>query len=298
MFFEYAVDPAVLSNWERVRYFLDAFGPWKGRFLAQYPRRWKKLVYDGLDTAGCRPVEKSRIEVRLRNLDRRIFSPRSNAAYDPNRSWLENAVAEHERAAFRAVIAKSEVSGLEHVLDASAVDDTVERWRTDQGALLLRDPALIVKSITLLLDASSHVLVIDPYFRADQGDKLVALREICAVVADRNVPVEVHFADEARGYAPCVADATRVLPDALPSNAKVTMHCWREQAGGPRLHNRFILTDVGGVQFGDGIERGERGHDDRISILEESTRARLWDQYAGARPAFEPAGAPCQFRGR
>ena len=43
MFHEYALEPAVLSSWERTRFFLDAFGPWKGRFLAEFPRKWKNL---------------------------------------------------------------------------------------------------------------------------------------------------------------------------------------------------------------------------------------------------------------
>ncbi len=46
MFHEYALEPAVLSNWASVRYFLDAFAPWKGRFIAAYPKDWKKRVYE------------------------------------------------------------------------------------------------------------------------------------------------------------------------------------------------------------------------------------------------------------
>lgn len=293
MFFEYAVDPAVLSSWERVRYFLDAFGPWKGRFLAEYPRRWRKMVYQGLT---CPDVERKRIVERLARLDPRAFSPRSGAPYDPALDWLSNAEAEHQREPFRAIVATS-ASG-SHVLDASAVDEAAELWRVDPGKLLAREPAVVVQAILLLLRASSRILLIDPYFRADQGDKALMLRELCRAVAGQSVEIEVHFADEHAGYGACIGHANRVLPTLLPCTTTVTLHCWRERVGGPRLHNRYLLTDTGGVQFGDGIERGEPGHDDRISILEEATRARLWNQYASASPAFDPAGAPCQFRGR
>src|SRR5690242_11461190 len=80
VFHEYALEPAVLGTWQTVRYFLDAFGPWRGRFLAEYPGRWKRMVYEGL---ACPDVEKHKVIERLQRLDKRVFSPRRGAAYDP-----------------------------------------------------------------------------------------------------------------------------------------------------------------------------------------------------------------------
>src|SRR5688500_11863115 len=101
MFYEYAVEPAALSNWDRVRYFLDAFGPWRGRFLAEYPRKWKRMVIEAL---GCPDVEKHRIIERLRVLDKRTLSPRQAGHYDGGRTWRDNVEIEHRRQPFHAVI--------------------------------------------------------------------------------------------------------------------------------------------------------------------------------------------------
>lgn len=296
MFFEYAIDPRALSNWERVRYFLDALGPWKGRFLARYPRRWKKMVYDGLDAAGCTTMEKKRIEIRLENLDKRVFSPRQDATYDPNIQWLDNALLEHSRKPFRAIIAERPNRAPAHVLDASGLDEASTLWRVDQGALLAREPSTIVNAITTLLESSSRVLLIDPYFRADQGDKLLALQHICAVVSERTI-VEVHFGESVE-FRQFVDDAKRTLPNVLGPCSKVILHCWRERPRGPRLHNRYIVTNTGGVQFGDSVERGQVGHADRISILEEASRAALWNEYAGTPPAFDRVGEPVEIFGK
>jgi hypothetical protein len=84
---------------------------------------------------------------------------------------------------------------------------------------------------------------------------------------------------------------------AIVVGTKVRLHAWRERPGGARLHNRFLITDVGGVQFGDGIEQGEPGHHDRVSILDEPSRAHLWDQYLGCPPAFEAVGEPKEIIG-
>lgn len=294
MFYEYALEPAVLCSWDRARFFLDAFGPWKGRFLAEYPRRWKKMVFDGL---ACPDVEKKRIVERLAQLDRRVFSPRANASYDGTRTWLVNAEEEHERQPFHAIVAALAVPSQEaHVLDGAEVDETHARWRVENGRLVSREPAVFVQAIRLLLNASQRVVVIDPYFRADQPDKTRPLVAFCQAVLGR-ATVEVHFADEPRGYDPCMKDAARALPTLLPDGMRVTLLCWKERAGGPRLHNRYLLTEVGGVKFGDGIEMGSTGHEDHLSILDEPSRLKLWNQHVGSPPAFDPVGIPQEFIG-
>ena len=134
MFYEYAMEPSVISTWERARYFLDAFGPWNGRFLAKYPKKWTRMVYDGL---ACGDLEKKRIEERLARLDPRVFSPRANAKYDPGLSWLNNATSEHGHTPFRAILAVG--GGCGQILDPDEVDDHCNLWRVESGGLVPRD---------------------------------------------------------------------------------------------------------------------------------------------------------------
>lgn len=293
MFFEYALDPALVSSWDRARFFLDAFGPPKGRFLAEYPRRWKKMIYDGL---RCPDVEKKRIAVRLEKLDRRVLSPRANADFDGQRPWLENAVAENGRRPFHAVVSNG-ATAQPNVIDGIAVDDTEPLWHVENGRFVSRDPAAFVAALQLLLAASKRVLIIDPYFRADQDAKTRPLAAFCREVAG-NAAIEVHFSDEHYGYTACMDLAARALPNALPPGASVTLHCWKERLGGERFHNRYVVTDVGGVKFGDSIELGLMGEHDHLSILDESSRADVWSWYVGAKPAFDRVGAPQEFEGK
>jgi len=293
MFYEYAVDPAALSNWERVRFFFDAFGPWKGRFLTDFPsRKWRKMIYDGLN---CGDMEKKRIEERLRSLDTRVFSRRAGSSYNDAQSWIDNALAEHGRLPFRAIIAAGDRAE-DFVLDAADLDDRHALWAVPQGRLIVRQAEALTEALRVLIARSKRVVVIDPYFRADQHDKRVMLVSICALSGGE---VEVHFADgEALpGYRLCMEHAARALPGSIPEGKTVTLHCWSERAGGARLHNRYLLTEIGGVQFGDGIESGRPGQTDRVSILEESTRAALWADFAGEAATFERVGDKQTFVG-
>jgi hypothetical protein len=286
MFHEYALDPSVLSNWERTRYFLDAFGPWRGRLLAEYPRRWKRLVYEQLQ---CPDLERKRIEERLAVLDRRVFSGRSGAPFDPLDTWLDNAVRENGRLPFRAIVSNERRAP--NVLDANALDDREALWRVDSGRRIPRAAAEFVKAVQILLDASTRVILVDPYFRADQPDKTGPVVAFCSALAGRQVRLEVHFRDEPWSYDWAVQQAERYLPGLLPLGIRLELRCWKERLGGERLHNRYLLTDVGGVQFGDGIEVGNAGQHDRMSILDEPSWSSLWSHYASEAPAFDEAGA-------
>ncbi|MBK8997353.1 MAG: hypothetical protein IPM35_16615 [Myxococcales bacterium] len=288
MFFEFALEPTAVTGWDSARYFLDAFGPWKGRFLSQYPKDWARRL---LASLTCGDVEKKRIAARLEQAKKdRVFYRRVATAFDGDQPWLSNARAEHAREPFRAIIAVRP-TGENFVLEAASLDEGNPRWRVDAGRFTARDANAYAAALAMLLRASSRLLIIDPYFRADQPDKTGPLAAFCRLVHGRVSEVHVHFADEARGYAPCIQDARRALPGVLPDGMQVSLHCWRERAGGRRLHNRYLVTDVGGVQFGDGIERGDAGQEDRLSLLDEESRARLWDDFMGSQPGFDLAGA-------
>jgi hypothetical protein len=53
------------------------------------------------------------------------------------------------------------------------------------------------------------------------------------------------------------------------------------------LHNRYILTDIGGVSFGVGLDDGIDGETDEVTVLEDMTYQFRWAQFAGPAPAFE-----------
>ena len=96
MLYEYAVEPELLNTWERFRYFFEKFGVSQGRFIARYPRTWKRMVYQSL--AGCSDMDRKRIEVRLEQINDRLL--RRQGLYDASRGWLENAETEHASAPF------------------------------------------------------------------------------------------------------------------------------------------------------------------------------------------------------
>ncbi|MFT3695697.1 MAG: hypothetical protein QM831_21345 [Kofleriaceae bacterium] len=296
MFHEYALEPTALSSWASVRYFLDAFAPWKGRFIAAYPKDWKRRVYEGL---RCPDIEKKSIEDRLSRLDRRYFADRKGAPFDPSKSWVDNALAENQREAFRAVIVADSIVRGGNVLNANLLDETNPLWLVEQGRFVARDPAALRDAIRLLLRLSTRIALIDPYFRPHQRDKASAFAALSSCVsAASQLEVHARLGVEGDPTHDWFKEKCEVhLPGLLDLGRTTTVHTWGQRPGGQRLHNRYLLTNIGGVKFGDSVERGQAGERDHISILDESSRAELWSQFIDPAGAFDRIGSPVAVTG-
>jgi hypothetical protein len=307
MFYEYAVEPAALSNWQDFRYIIEKFGWQHGRLIARYPKRWKRLVYESLH--GCSPMERKRIEERLTTLDHRMIARAVRNTYDPARPWLENAVMEHQVRPFRAILAASAVPSLDAVLPVSELDeDSAPLWSAPEELVLRRAPE-IVTAVALLLEGSSHICLVDPYFDPDK----LRFRQVFATITERvfasgrdraRVKLELHTSVTrcfARHETPTAEEERRVcshlqarcrerLASLLPAGVRLKVTVWKERLDGQEIHNRFILTDQSGAMLGTGLDESERPTTtttDDVHRMPEEQYRRRWCEYVGPDLAFD-----------
>ena len=68
--------------------------------------------------------------------------------------------------------------------------------------------------------------------------------------------------------------------------------------GGEQLHNRYILSDLGGVSFGYGLDEGDEGETDDITLMDKDQHQHRWFQYSeNPLVAFEQEGTPVEVVG-
>lgn len=58
------------------------------------------------------------------------------------------------------------------------------------------------------------------------------------------------------------------------------------------MHNRYVLTDIGGVQFSTGLDEGEEGTNDDVIRLSAESYEKRYQDYAGPGFSFDPDGEP------
>ena len=87
-------------------------------------------------------------------------------------------------------------------------------------------------------------------------------------------------ADE-NGFA---AKCREILSGLLPVDLELRIFCWDKKTGGKEFHDRFILTEFGGVDFGHGLDApGRPGRPSpakvKIQILDKDDYQELWGDF-------------------
>lgn len=278
---EYALDPELMSSWDRLRLFTGQFGFGAGRLISEYPRIWGGLVLAHINRLNLPDMEHKRMVVKLTSVEfTRKLIKREGAGFNPNKPWLENTAKEHVRQRFDAIIACSNPDANADVLLGDELDPDDPRWRASVTCKIRRTADDIARVAHRLVVNSREILLIDPYFRPDDPSHVKPLLAILNLInVGRVSRVEYHFSDKGIVDLPELwRTCNDRLARRLPLGMNLRLVLWPASS---EFHNRFILTEAGGMQFGHGLSEAPRGSvmEDDVSLLDETHRAKCWAEF-------------------
>jgi hypothetical protein len=304
MFQEYALEPELVATWadrSNYRHFLGQFDVGKARLVADFPDSWVMKVR--ALSSDFRDTEKKRIEVLLTQI-RSVATKRRGAVFDEEALWIVNAEREHERQAFHAIMARENPKGAPHILVGDDADDGNVLWRSVTGIIVNRDGEDIARTVNVLLRSARYIFFIDPFLSpTGSAKKRRAMDAYLKAVAPRAVgcpPVQVEFQMNGERCGGSHQDFERdcqARARFIPAGLSVRFLRWKERPGGLRLHNRYILTEFGGVQLGHGLDEGDEGDSDDMTLLDREQYQVRWSQYVGQPPAFDLYDQPIDVTG-
>ena len=294
---EYALDPSCLGEWSDFRYLIEKFGVPQGRLIAEFPGKWRKMVY-----ASCRSFsfqQRQKLEFELKRIKKYGLS-RTSRLYDGDHDWLSNALAQHRIQPFHAIIS-TENDAENRVLAASEITEDDPLWGVQRTMVVSRQAEQMAAAVTTLLAAAKRIILIDPHFGPENARHRRPFQAFLRQ-AVQNRPygmpsIEVHtqvksteefFRDECHSK----------LNSLIPRGLTVQFIRWTAKQGGQPLHNRYILTDLGGVSFQHGLDDGRAGETDDISLLDRESYEQRWAEYTGDDPAFDSLEEPFSLIGK
>lgn len=302
MIHEYALEPEVVASWhdrDKFRFFIDQFGCGAGRVVGMYPSKtnWRKLVWAALD-ADFSPTDKDR--TRMAEIVKKLIASkvqRVGSEWNGTLDWLTNAESEHLRKPFHAILARENPRNNGTVmLEADILEREADGWDAPQSRRVQRSAESMAECVAPMLRCATRILFVDPYFRANKRRfrkplaaflrqvSPQATTEIHASASYEDAPSGEHFRKESE------RDLQR--HSVIPDGRELKVYRWRNRGGGERMHNRYVLTDIGGVQFGTGLDEGEEGTTDIVSLLSAEPYEKLYQDYAGPGFSFDPDGEP------
>lgn len=304
MIHEYALEPELVATWgnrQDYRYFVEKFGLGQPRIVSRYPKRWVRLVWQAFQSND--DLERSRMVELLQRIGERMVH-RRDYLWDAGRPWVENARAENTRVAFHAILARENPGGHPSILVAAALDDS-PLWVISRGVTIARNAGNMAAAVAAMLRIASVIVFVDPHFSPAELRYLRTLEAFLrAIIEGRAVDgpgrVEVHTsADEDRTGTRefFEVECRSRLPRCIPSGVNLRIVRLQQRPQGERLHNRYILTDLGGVLFGVGLDEGDDGDTDDVHLLDRTQYDERWQQYASDAPAFDRHEPPIEIGG-
>ena len=94
-----------------------------------------------------------------------------------------------------------------------------------------------------------------------------------------------------------IQECNQRLPKLIPLGVSIRIVRIKERLGGEKVHQRYILTDLGGVRIDPGIDDGQPEETYDINLMDRNQFDLRWKQYAGDSPAFDHVGLPVRIYG-
>lgn len=302
MIHAFALEPEVVATWgrrEEFRFIHDKFGLGTPRVLLELSAfsKWKKAVYNAAKALDLSQEDMKRIEELFR-----LFSEhkhrRADAVYDGLLTWLENAEREWARRPFAGIVASQNPRNHEGVLVPDQLGAGSSRWARESGASPSRTPKAMALALSAMVTNCRQLHLVDPHFGPENARHRMVLEALMGVVADNGLTldvVRVHCSE--KSTLEFFEREAAKMAARLPSGVPVEFVRWRQKAGGDKLHNRYVLTDIGGVSLGVGLDAGGAGETDDLLLLPRTQYALRWGQYVEENGSFECADCPAAVVG-
>jgi hypothetical protein len=269
---EYAIEPEAMgASWSDFRYLAENFGFDQGRLISRFPHQWFNMV---LDAAKALPdVERKRVTVGLERA-KRVCVIDTRRPYNPRLAgWFENAVTEHARLPFHAIIARANPQNADRVLTIGEIDGSHRLFVAERDGKVDRNAGALAEVAARLLSHSKTIMFVDGYYDPSDRRYQRAFRAYLDVVAKNGSAektCEIHYVDHDRKPTSeaIEREATAWFRGVIPKGMAVTLYRWKRRDGGEEFHARYILTERGGMRFDEGLAEGRAGERSDVALMD------------------------------
>lgn len=314
MIYEYAIEPELLVDWGKNRadyqYFIEKFGLGSPRIMSEFPKfkNWRKQFKQaaGMAESG-NELTRTRITELFKIIQEKRIC-REEVEYNGKLSWLQNAEEENIRKEFHAILAKNNPRCHSKVVSSKSIEiDSIGKIKNQIHCP--RRPADMANLFTPILENCNEVHFVDPYFTPERSKWMKPLEAFLKIISNRvcrpgikeivchtTIPRDKREKKKFSAFKQC---CEKKLNDIIPTDTSLTVQYWKERGGGEKFHNRYLLTDIGGLKVDPGFDEGNVGENIEVMLLERNLYEKIWKNFF-INPAYDidTAGSPIQITGQ
>lgn len=261
---EFLVEPSAFNNAMELKYLLEKFGFYQGRFIGKFPKSWIKEIYQQLNALP--DVEQARVRVLLEK-NKNCLVP-SGQAVEPSLSWLENAHPLIEKGTFSGIVAAS--SNQWNYPTASEIDDDCLLGGHDVRVLGQAENYTYIAR--RLLQLSHEIVLVDPYLHLNNFVCEKVMTSFLETAQQGKCRSFVIWAREEnsgmKGYQQMLEGKYK---SKLVKGSSLTVKLVNDDNSVEKIHARLMLSILGGFRFDHGFAEIPDNRKVDISILAKET---------------------------
>ncbi|MFO7566260.1 MAG: hypothetical protein R6X02_26695 [Enhygromyxa sp.] len=254
---------------------------------------WTKLVIaaaearHGQDRVKWQTTKKH-LEVLLRRL--KETGTRRNGRLGKEETWIAAAKREHAEFPFGGILVRSTTSAEPYVVAADRLHEQTKTCWHCAPVPVLRKSAELAALLAPLLRSATQIRFVDPYFDAavpEFRDPMIAYLE--AAQCRRTVGdlrVEFHFAvksGDRKMAASRILTIEKELGPRLDRRVKGSAYAWNLASNKNKMHNRYVLTEVGGIAASCGLDESNipnTNQTDDFTVLSDAQYRDRWREFS------------------
>jgi hypothetical protein len=283
---------------------LEQFGFDQGRIIGEVPKNWREEIKSAVQQAD--PKQRKSLEIRLERLlkDRAV----QRLPFETNENtWIATATNVPRNCLDGIIVGERGDSRDERILEGNDHFGESEVWNVSTNFLSSRDEESMAKHVAVLMRYAYEVKFADPYFSGEP--RHLEFFKQC-LIHRRDWPLkarlnlEFHFRWRRNSPADDNASLRIQSKDCFASTVKLTINAirellrngdsigwyqWaeREDENHQRFHERYVLTDLGGVEFGGGLDTGNPSQQTSVNLLSKATVQTLNRRFSKGSDEFE-----------
>jgi hypothetical protein len=300
----FAIDPDAIKDAEVCAHF-RYFGFDKGRIIGAIPNEWINELTRAL--SEIEPTRESRIRIHVEELMKTGAIQRL-PGISPTNSWIETAIATSDDFIQGIIVESKKGNGDKRLLDSNDLGDKGSIWDVPSHLVINRNAKEMAQQVAVFMRHAKLIRFIDPYYCAKP--RYLSFVHECVDIrrqwpSKSRLCLEFHFVVKPNGYGSDLesirsetigefskcSDATiRSVHKKMRPRDSCAFFQWVDSRvdAADRFHERYLLTELGGVEFGGGLDSKRSKETTSVSRLSSQTIEKLEQTYSKSGSRLTP----------
>jgi hypothetical protein len=291
----FAFDPEALKDPELSARLSD-FGYEHGRLIGIVPENWRDqitLICSEIPQGRLKRIEGAIEELRKQRVIKVVYNVTNEGA------WIDTATSVSDAYLQGIIVADKDGREDARLIDVDDIASLQSSWNVPRYVLIPRNAKIMAQQVSMFMQHANEIRFVDPYYSA-KTRQLAFIRECLRIRRSFSVKsrlfFELHFSQPgsrgddfakieslARDSFPRIREETMAfLKKWIQPHDVCTLFQWTDVCPTvtARFHERYVLTELGGVEYGGGLDTGKDGQDTSVSLLDSESLLKLNRRYS------------------